>query len=292
MYLSTPQNFNSMKSTKAEHAAKTQLYRWYQFYERDIYDKQRLDNQLEILAKDVVIKSMAGEMQGRHNYPTRLSAYKGWTNAHHVQNINVISLKDGNIHMEADILYQNKNEHGKRADYTIRYDTKLKQNDGLLPVFKSLHLQPTGSVEKETLDDAYPTNRVKSLLHYWLFNVEQLDGNPAPFAELLDKDFELYFITDDGKPLTTLKAVETWLESGPKMLKSTSHYLEDFEIETVNNNTYKVSARLKWLGIDINDNSLTGITDNRWIVTDDPSERFARIKEIKVEWLEEPGPLK
>ena len=87
-------------------------------------DKHRLANQLEILAEDVSIESAAGEIKGRGNYPPCLSKYKSWINAHHVQNINIIPLQDGNIHMEADILYQNKNTNGERADYSIKYRRK------------------------------------------------------------------------------------------------------------------------------------------------------------------------
>jgi hypothetical protein len=44
-------------------------------------------------------------MQGR--IIQKIKVYKGWKNAHHIQNIAVNKLEDGIINLEADIIYQN-----------------------------------------------------------------------------------------------------------------------------------------------------------------------------------------
>ncbi|MDB4292303.1 alpha/beta hydrolase [Maribacter sp.] len=281
-----------MNSTKAEHAAKTQLYRWYQFYERDIENKKRLMNQLGILAEDVTITSAAGEMKGRDNYPPRLSVYKGWTNAHHVKQVSVNENENGLIDMEVDILYQNKNAHGERANYTIHYTTQLENTDKGLPVFKSLLLQPTGKTEKDPLEDAYPTNRTKSLMHYWLLNMEQLDGNAEPFRELLTSDFELHFSTATGTPMTKIEELEAWLKGVPSKLKQSTHRPEGFKVQDLGGNKYQVNVNFKWMGVDVNGNALAGTTAHEWMVVDDPTERFARIESVKVKQIEPMHPIK
>lgn len=280
-----------LKPSKLEHAAKAQLYRWYQFYERDIEAPERLANQLNILDQDVVITSAAGEMKGRDNYPPRLSVYKGWTNAHHVQDVEVKPQDDGTIAMAVDIVYQNKNAEGERSNYTVHYDTVLRDNGKQLPVFQSLTLQPTGTIEKEPLEDAYPTNRISSLIHAWLFYIEQLNTDTAPFAELLAEDFALHFTTADGGPITTLDGVETWLKGAPSQLKQSNHYLEGLGVSEIAPDTYQVTVNFQWFGITLDDQSMAGKTQHNWVVIDDQSERFARIKEVKVKWLEPAKPI-
>jgi hypothetical protein len=167
-----------MNTTKNVHLAKSQLYRWYQLYEREMNEK-RIENQMQILADDVVIKSAAGEMKGKENYPARLSIYGGWKNAHHVENIEVFETENGPLNPEADIRYQNIQPDGQRKTYTIHYSAVLTKNSETLPAFSSIEIKPAGEA-KEEFEDAYPVNRTKSLIHYWLALMESLDGDVSP----------------------------------------------------------------------------------------------------------------
>jgi hypothetical protein len=68
------------------------------------------------------MKSAAGEMQGKANYQ-KIKVYKGWKNAHHIQNIAVNKLEDGCINLEADIIYQNLKSDGSNDSYPLHYST-------------------------------------------------------------------------------------------------------------------------------------------------------------------------
>jgi hypothetical protein len=220
-----------IEDTRPSHAANVQLYRWYQFYERDIFDETRLNNQLDILDENIFIKSAAGEHTGRNGYPARLKAYKGWQNAHHVQNSSVVVNEDGTIALEADILYQNIKPDESEDIYTIHYTTQLKKYDNqALPVFSNIEIQPTGFPEKKAFEDAYPTNRAKSLMYNWMLNMEQLDGNVEPFKEMLTEDFVLNFSTTT--PLSSIEELNIWLNGAPLGLKQSSHFPENFSIKT------------------------------------------------------------
>lgn len=278
-----------IKSTKNKHAALTQFYRWYQLYEGDLSDV-RINNQMDILSDDVLIKSAAGEMKGSANYPARLAMYKGWKNAHHVQNVDVVEREDGTTNLEADIIYQNIQPTGEENKYTLHYSTFLKKTgDNLLPIFTELNLMPTGQLEPTPFDDAYAENRMMSLMHYWILNMEQLDGNVTPFEELLTSEFLLNFSTTSA--LSSIEGLQKWLQTVPTSLKLSSHNPQNFKVKTVAENTYELEVDFVWRGVTKDDKALKGTTHHKWLIVDDPNERFARIKRADVTQTEALSPL-
>ncbi|WP_458626570.1 hypothetical protein [Winogradskyella sp. PC D3.3] len=253
-------------NTKTIHAAIVQYHRWYLFYERDFENKQRLENQLEILADSIKMKSAAGEMQGKENYPERLKVYKGWKNAHHIQNIIVNKLEDGTINLEADIVYQNLKSDGSNDSYPLHYSTFLKEvPNAQLPVFTEINIQPTGEIKNPTFEDAYPENRMLSLMHYWLLNMEQLDGNVEPFKEVLAEGFNLNFSTN-SEPIVTIEQLEKWLNGTPLQLAESSHFPENFSVKVISENQYEVNVDFVWNGETKDGQIVTATTAHHWIV--------------------------
>ena len=227
------------------------------------------------------MKSAAGEMKGRANYPERLKVYKGWKNAHHVQNITVTESENG-INLEADIIYQNLKPDGTNDSYPLHYSTTLNQlENSNLPVFTEINIAPTGTIENPTFEDAYPTNRMLSLVHYWLLNMEQLDGNVESFKELLTDDFKLHFSTS-SEPISSIDELEKWLNGAPKQLKQSSHFPENFMVKELGNNEYEVNVDFVWRGITKDNKGLKATTAHKWSVVDNPNDRFAKIKEVKI----------
>ncbi|MGI2170412.1 hypothetical protein ACROAE_09470 [Shewanella sp. MF05960] len=269
-----------IKSTKNTHAALTQYYRWYQLYEGELSDI-RINNQMDILSDDVLIKSAAGEMKGSANYPDRLAMYKGWKNAHHVQNVNVTEVADGRLNLEADIIYQNIQPSGEQSIYSVHYSTFLEKSEGeLLPLFTELNLIPTSQLEPKPFEAAYADNRVLSLLHYWLLNMEQLDGNVLPFEEVLAPEFTLDFSTVGLIESTDQLAM--WLQTVPTQLKLSSHYPQNFSVKAIGDNQFEMEVNLVWRGVTKDDKAMKATTHHKWLIVDNPNERFARIKTAKI----------
>lgn len=267
----------SIPSTKDQHLAKVQLHRWYQLYERDM-NKERINNQMEILADDLYMKSAAGEMRGKQNYPERLTAYKGWKNAHHVENITVTSSEKG-LQLETDIRYQNIRPDGEKKSYTIHYNTELIKGGENLPIFSFIEIAPTGETN-DAFKDAYPVNRTKSLMYYWLASMENLDGNVTPFKELLADDFTLNFST--ANKIKSIQELETWLNGTPMLLKESSHYPESFSVKTIMENEYEVTVEFDWKGTAKDGKQMKAKTKHIWYVVDNPNERFAKILKADV----------
>jgi len=278
--METKQLFKNEK-TLASHLAKTQYYRWYQLYERPINQK-RIDNQMELFIDDIIIESSAGIMRGKENYPERLEVYAGWKNAHHVQNVSLVKNESGKSQIIADIRYQNIQPDGKKASYTLDYIMEFEDFSNTLPKLSKVIIKPTGETT-DVYEDAYANNRVNSLMYYWLSNMEQLDGNVKPFEELLTQDFKLNFST---APIQSIQELETWLNGTPKQLSQSSHHPENLKIHTVNDSTYKVSVTFDWYGIAKNGQKMKAKTLHKWVVINNPNERFARIKKADVKQIE------
>ena len=274
MKISTP-------TTKEQHLAKVQLYRWYQLYEREI-NQERINNQMEILADDIYMKTAAGEMNGKHNYPERLAVYKGWKNAHHVESTNIVYTEKG-IKLEADIRYQNIRPDGEKNSYTIHYKTELAQNGNTLPLFSAIEIVPTGET-MEAFKDAYAENRTKSLMYYWLASMERLDGDVEPFKELLASNFALNFST--SSQIKSIQELKTWLNEIPMQLKESSHYPENFSVKTIMENEYEVTVEFDWKGITKENKQVKARTKHIWYVVDNPNERFAKILKADVSQIE------
>ncbi len=274
------QTFNSEKTIKS-HLAKTQYYRWYQLYEREMSTK-RIANQMDLFTDNIIIESASGTMEGKENYPKRLDIYKGWKNAHHVQNVTFTTDKDGNEQLIADIRYQNIQPDGKKANYTLDYIMDFEGFSNKLPKLTKVKIKPTGTTD-DTFKDSYPNNRVNSFMYYWLANMEQLDGNITPFKELLTDDFELNFTSGQ---VNNIEDFEKWLNNAPKQLNQSSHHPKDLTIEVVNETTYIVSVVFDWFGIAKNGQKMKAITQHNWIIVDNINERFARIKKMDVGLIE------
>lgn len=274
------QVFKSEKTLKY-HLAKTQYYLWYQLYERPM-NEQRITNQMDLFIDDVIIESATGILRGKENYPERLGVYKGWKNAHHVQNISLVTNKEGKSQIMADIRYQNIQPDGKKASYTLDYVMEFEDFSNKLPKLTKVIIKPTGETE-DTFEDAYPNNRINSLMHYWLSNMEQLDGNVKPFEELLTDEFELNFST---APIKSIEELENWLNGTPKQLIQSSHHPENLIVKTINDTTFEVSVVFDWYGIAKNGQKMKAKTLHNWVVIDNPNERFARIRKVDVKQIE------
>lgn len=271
----------SIPTTREQHLGKVQLYRWYQLYEREM-NPERISNQMEILADNIYMKTAAGEMRGKQNYPGRLAVYKGWKNAHHVENINILKTDKG-LELQADIRYQNIRPDGEKKSYTIHYNTELNKNGNALPQFSSIEIEPTGET-KETFRDAYPENRTKSLMYYWLASMESLDGDVEPFKELLTEDFTLNFSTSNK--IKSIQELETWLNGIPMQLQESNHYPEKFSVKTIVENEYEVTVEFDWKGITKDNKQVRARTKHIWYVIDNPNERFAKILKADVSQIE------
>jgi ketosteroid isomerase-like protein len=184
---------DQIKQGYIEHAAMAQLHRWYQLYENNDVP---VENALDILTEDIRVKSGLGEAVGHEAYKKRVAELpKTWKNAHRVGETTVQVMPDGKVQLQTQIEYLNEgaNPDGSLRQASLKYTTQLQPTDTVLPRFTSVSIEPLGMMTGKIYEDMYPTNRLKSLTHYWLALIEDPKRNLEPFKEVLAKDFRLDF---------------------------------------------------------------------------------------------------
>ncbi len=274
---------SEVKQGYIEHASLAQLYRWYQYYENN---DASIDNQLDILDQDIYVKSGLGEGTGHAVYLERVKNIPTtWKNAHDVKQTNVSINDDGSINMSVDITYLNQGilPDGNVRSADLHYTTTLRPSKNVLPVFTKIVIEQKGDGVAPAFVPIYGENRIKSLVHYWLALIEDPARNVEPFAEILADGFELNF---SSGPITDMAGFEQWFRGPASSVAASTHKISQFSQSQNADGSYTVSMDFDWQGILPNDQQMVAKTRHQWVVVDNPSERFARIKQVNVELLQ------
>ena len=271
-----------------KHAALAQFHRWYQLYENNAVP---IENSLDILAADVTVKSGLGEGKGHDVYKQRIAQLpKAWKNAHFPRNIQVTPKADGSTELTAEVTYFNEGmKPGVVGSAELTYTTVLKGSETVLPRFSSIEIKQNSEGTTLTFKDAYPDNRVRSLLHYWLALIEDPARRIDPFKEILATGYALNF--SSGK-ISDATAFEKWFRGPASSVAASTHEVQNLKVEVLSSSEFKMSAELDWEGILPNNAEMTARTRHVWLVVDNPKERFARIKTMDVEVLRPFAPKK
>lgn len=263
-----------------KHAALAQYYRWYQFYERP---EGGLENAVDILAADILLRSSLGEARGLEEYKKRAAQIPShWSNAHFVESVEVDATDDGALTLTAKITYLNE---GMRDDDKVRaadltYSTELAQTGELLPKFTRIEITQDAVHEAERFVDAYAENRALSVVHYWLAIIEAPARDPEPAREILSDGFSLNFTSG---AITDFDGFRTWLAGTGSSVSASMHDIRNVSVKAADDMGISVSMDFNWFGITPDGTRLIAETRHNWTLTNDVSERFARIKAMDVE---------
>lgn len=265
------------------HAALAQLHRWYLLYEEPRYG---IANQLDILDPAITVASGLGTANGHEEYAARVRQLPTeWRNAHDVTDTKVDIAEDGSIALTATVVYQNQGllPDGAVRSADLTYTTELVPTDGVLPKFTSIAIEQNSEGRAETFVSEYGDNRMLALVHYWLALIEDPRRDAAPVREILADGFTLNF---SSGAITDFAAFEAWLAGPGSAVRASTHGIERFSQERLDDGTYRVTMEFPWNGILRNEQQMLARTKHTWIVEDDPSKRFARIRRMDVEVLE------
>jgi hypothetical protein len=272
-----------VRQSYIKHATLAQLRRWYQIYENPA---TTIENQLEILAPGIKLKSGLGEASGHDAYKLRIAQLpKTWKNAHAITGTKIVIGADGRIDLDVALTYLNQ---GMRPDGTVRsadltYTTQLQPTATVLPQFTQIEIKQLNEGTAPAFKDVYADNRLMSLIHYWLALIEDPKRQLEPFKEIFADGFELQF--SSGK-ITEFKGFETWFRGPASAVAASSHDVSNFSYQATGPNSYTVQMDFDWQGILPDNKEMLAKTRQRWTVTDNPKERFARIKSVAVEVVE------
>jgi hypothetical protein len=277
-----------IRQSHIRHGALAQLHRWYVGYESAAYG---IENQIDILDENVRLKSGLGEAVGHAAYRDRIKALPAdWQNAHVVKAARIGIDADGSIGLEADIEYFNK---GILPDGAVRvadltYKTRLRPADGALPKFTSIEITQNSEGRADAIACAYGENRMRSLMHYWLALIESPARDPEPVRRILADGFLLNF---SSGPIADFDGFKAWLAGPGSAMTASAHVISNFRQEQTGKDEYKIGAQFDWHAIAPDGALWEARTAHRWLVKDDPTARFARIKRMDVEILKPFAPV-
>jgi hypothetical protein len=264
------------------HAALAQYYRWFQLAEnRD----STVENALDILDANVALKSSQGEDIGHSAFRARAAKIpKSWHHAHYVNDAAIKFNADGTMALIAHVTYLNQGilPNGATRSANLTYKTALRPTDTVLPKFTRIEIVQNGVTSAPSLVSQYGANRARSLVYYYLALIDNPKRNAEPFREILADNFALKFSV--GK-LDTFEKFKSWYDRSTAPVKVSSHTLNSMTYDEVAADTFKVVADFDWQGILADGRVMVGRTLNTWIFTNNPKERFARIKSADVKML-------
>lgn len=272
-----------VKQGYIEHASMAQLHRWYQYYENSDVG---IDNQLDILDQNVYLKSGIGEGTGHAVYLERVKKIPTtWENAHNVKQSVIGINDDGSINLNVDITYLNQGilPDAKVRSAELHYTATLRPSDTVLPVFTEIVIEQKSDGVASAFVPVYGENRLRSLAHYWLALVEDPARNSEPFSEILADGFELNF--SSGK-ISDMAGFEQWFRGPASSVAASTHKINRLSQSQNADGSYTLLMDLDWQGIFPTGQQMVAKTRHTWLVVDNPSERFARIKQIDVEVLQ------
>jgi len=270
-------------------AALSQLHRQWTYYENSNIDISVL---LDTLADDVTITTPAGKTEGIAAFKKFVtSSTPNYSNGHTIISADVAD--DGSLSMQASANYVAAAEDGnvKVNAQVLNYSANLSfDNSQALPKFSEINIALGSTSQAEPLQNAYAANRLRSLIHYYNSLVENPARDAEPFRELFVSEFNIDFGT--GEAMQSFEQFEKWIAGPASSVSASTHIIDNFSFEEVGNAQYKVLVDFSWKGILPNGLGLAGKTNHEWLVVDDSNERFARIKDIKVSFIEPIGPVK
>ena len=270
-------------------AATAQLHRQWTYYENPETPASQI---LSTLNDDVIITTPAGTTNSAAEFAAALEkSERRFENGHDLQSVSV-SVGDGNtIRMMATANYVIPGEDGQSTARKVSYSASLGSlplND--LPLFDSMDVTIGEAVDVPSLEDAYAHNRMRSLVNYYNSLVENPARDPEPFKAVFASEFELDF--GAASTISTFEQFEQWLAGPASSVAASKHVIDRFKLVKREGSDYYLEIDFSWRGILANGVGLAGKTRHQWLVEDDPTEAFARIKSVAVSFLEPIAPVK
>lgn len=270
------------KQGQLENQVRAQYYRWFLPFELE-QNETRILNHSKLFTEDVVVTAFSGPMQGKAGVRGFLNYVKDWKNAHHIESTNITRNKDGDISLEADIIYQNILPDGKRNNYRLHYTTQLQEGNPL-PQFKSLTLLPVETLGETDYQDAYLKNRTLSFVNYWSYLLDNIDSHRSEFKALLASDFEIIY--DENTQLRSLKDVDAWIDSIAVGMKQMLHRHSNVKAHKNNDDTITIELTYDWQAITKSGEHLKATTEQSWIVSNNLDDEFPKLIKINSKVLD------
>lgn len=199
--------------------------------------------------------------------------------AHAVRSSTVEILPSGRIALTAEL--DRQHDDGPSAGKNpVRCRVEMTALDGTLPHLVDVDIASAG-VNKAAAPIALDArNRLLSLIHYFTSLVENPARDPGPFRELLADNFALHYV---DPPISNFAMLDDWVTGRLASVVASNHRIHDVSFEATGDKAFLVTVAMESEALFPDGSGVISNNRQSWRVIDDPSERFARIGEIRIE---------
>lgn len=268
-----------LKESYIKHAALAQLYRWWQYYDARAIG---LSNQLDVLDKGARVTLGSDEPKGHDDYAAAVQKLPAhWRDAYLPRAPTVQLQENGDITIAAEVEHLNLGIHpgGGVMRSTAYCNAVLRRTDTLLPKITEIRITAGAFQRVDEFRPAYAENRIRSLVHYFTALAENPGRDHHPFRELLAAGFGLHY-TDP--PIESFDALAAWVAGPLSCVVASSHVVSDIGLEELSELEYSATVGMRSEAMFPDGSGIASRNTQSWIVTDNKSERFARIRRITI----------
>ncbi|MEM9621731.1 MAG: hypothetical protein AAF993_08790 [Pseudomonadota bacterium] len=163
-------------------------------------------------------------------------------------------------------------------------ELKFRDADADFPLITAVHVttQTGADITTDLTLNTIMRSRVLALKHRWHALVENPVKRAGPFREIIADGFTMDW---ERGSLSGFDALVDWVES-TKAIAAARHDIAAFDCSQAdaldNEQHYNAQFEFAWSGISQEGQPMQAESQHRWLVVDDPSARFARIKRMDV----------
>lgn len=259
------------------HISLTQYYRLFEIFERHNSNNKDF---LDLLMEDVKFKDSSKQLVGRKALLEYAKHFSEVSISYHTKEVTVTSIADGKYMVTADILCQQDDVRHQNKDLLIQCKLILIEGKKTLPLIESIELNSVKNMDCSQYKDSYAYNRARAIAHFWIYILENLDEYIDCYDEIIAPEFLVQ--TKTGDKITSMDDYRTWLRAGDARVSYTSHQYKSFEVISEENGEIEIKFNFDWQGYSIDHQPMIAESQHRWIILDNPENRFACIKEIEM----------
>ena len=278
----TKNYLNIQNPNKAANFIKSALYKWFQLFERPI-TTERIQLQMDLLANDVSIITSLGSIKGKSNFPNQMSIFNNWTLANHIAEIDIypVGVRMYSALTKSD--YHVIHPDGNVKNYTVQFEADLKLNDDLNCEFHRIVIKSVANAN-DKFKDNYALHRASDVVCYCMGMIEKNVIDSSLFENCFESDFEIQPLKNTS--INSLSSILVWIEELNKTWANLSLNPVNISVHTSPDDEIEVKFDLLMEGVDMNGKSVSSLSKNQWLLSNDINEAFARVKLIRVEKLE------
>ncbi len=264
-----------LRESYRKHATLAQLNRMWQYQERP---ESGLDNLLDMMAPDVIVRSPHLDVQGHDAMRAALAKIPMNWKAAHVLKSWKIAVDDGRTELRAKLDYLTSGAMASKAQAS--YFASFGATDTLLPRLARIDVEQGEGQPGATFVDMFAEHRILSTVHYFLALVENPAREAEPFFELLGEEFRLDYTFD---PIATPNAFREWVAGPLSSVIASEHDIHSVACRDGGDGTYTAEVAMKSQAMFPDKSGAISRNTQSWTLTDAIGERFPRITEILID---------